>query len=205
MTWYAVLGGGPGVWADLQGAREALGPETGVLACNDAGAAYSGPLRAFCTLHPAKLPAWLHARQAAGHPAPAETFAHKAMPGVGTVLNHRRHWPGGLDVPRSGSSGLFAAQVALAIGANRIVLCGIPMSVEVNAFHGAKWMAAVHYRRAWDIARPVLLPACRSMSGWTREILGAPTLQWASAGCVADEVHVADQQREHPQGQAQGQ
>ncbi len=40
------------------------------------------------------------------------------------------------------------------------------------------WGDAPHYREAWTDALPEIAGRARSMSGWTRDLLGAPTADW---------------------------
>lgn len=77
-----------------------------------------------------------------------------------------------------GSSGMLGVQVAQQMGAERIVICGIPMT-NTPRFDDAKgWEEAGSYLDAWEKGRDDLKGYVRSMSGWTQELLGAPTVEW---------------------------
>ena len=80
----------------------------------------------------------------------------------------------------TGSSGLFALKVALVdLGFDRAVLCGVPISeMAGHVTNGPVWGDAPHYREAWTEAAPEIIGRARSMSGWTRDLLGAPTADW---------------------------
>lgn len=80
-----------------------------------------------------------------------------------------------------GSSGFLAAEgVALgALGAEKVVLAGVPMLASA-AHEGdpASWDEADVYWATWEEHLPQLLGRVRSMSGRTRDVLGAPTMEW---------------------------
>jgi len=79
----------------------------------------------------------------------------------------------------SGSSGLYAVKLALEAGADKVVLAGVPMSAEAAHFFSPEpWQEVGGFIDAWSIVHPRLQHTVRSMSGWTRERLGAPTPDW---------------------------
>ncbi len=88
-----------------------------------------------------------------------------------------------VDKEWAGSSGLFAVQIAKTIlGADRIVLAGIPMDTRprmgsTDPWAGGKWSVGI-YQKAWVKHRPDYAEATRSMSGWTMDLLGEPTEAW---------------------------
>jgi hypothetical protein len=86
-------------------------------------------------------------------------------------------WPG---MTASGSSGLFAVKVALDDGHDRVVLAGVPMTVEDKHFlRGQPWIARDSFTQAWPIAMPHIHGKVKSLSGgFTEELLGAPTPEW---------------------------
>jgi len=172
MSLAVVLGGASGGLDELA----SLPRFDAVFAVNDAAADYAGPLAAFVTLHHEHLPRWLGKRRAAGLPDPGEVIAHVEAPHVTRVVDYR--WPG---MNASGSSGLFAAKVALEAG-HRVVLCGVPMDPKrAHYFDPAPWTEVDQFRAAWEIALPRLRERVRSMSGWTAEILGKPAPDWLLA------------------------
>jgi hypothetical protein len=69
----------------------------------------------------------------------------------------------------SGSSALLGVKIALRLGYRKIILAGVPL----NEGHYA------HFQIGWTWIAD-LLKCCpvRSMSGFTRELLGAPTEEW---------------------------
>lgn len=80
-----------------------------------------------------------------------------------------------------GSSGFLAADgVALsALGAERVVLAGVPMMASAcHEGDSAHWAEADVYWDTWEAALPRLLGRVKSMSGRTRDALGTPTREW---------------------------
>jgi len=72
------------------------------------------------------------------------------------------------NVPYSGSSTLLGVKVALRFGYRKIILCGSPLD-------DPKY---VQFRPGWLFVQDMIRDTVRSMSGWTRTILGEPTEEW---------------------------
>ena len=161
-----VLGGAAGGWDELSRASQ-IAPVRYLVAVNDAACHYPGKLDAFVTLHPEKLSGWLGARRTAGLPEPACVIGHVPHELVTEVVDYQ--WPGQTG---SGSSGLFAAKIALERTNLPVVLCGVPMEASrAHFFNDQPWSDVEQFRAAWEWARP-RLGRMRSMSGWTAELLG---------------------------------
>ena len=176
-----VLGGARCVWRDLDAALELFKPDA-VVCVNDVGYEYPERIDYWVTLHPEKFKAWQELRASAGRNTDYIACSHEPN----TPLGPRDHLPR-IDkwtdyrypgMTGSGSSGLLAVKVAQEEGFEKIVLAGIPMQVsEAHFFNGAPWHEHGQFVGAWKIARR-FLGNVRSMSGWTRELLGAPTTEW---------------------------
>jgi hypothetical protein len=69
---------------------------------------------------------------------------------------------------RSGSSALLGALAALKIGYRRIILCGCPLDEK-------KYQP---FQIGWIAKEKVVKGKVFSMSGWTKELLGAPGAEW---------------------------
>lgn len=151
---------------DLEAARALAFPDLTV-AVN--AAAVAVPAEHFATMHPKNAPRWLAARAEAGLPPPASIWC---PPGVGTH-DGWRHAPAW-----GGSSGLFGVAVAMELGADRIVLCGVPLDPIPHIDDPEPWRDATRYRYAWRVHEVALRACVRSLSGWTRGLLGAPTAAW---------------------------
>lgn len=182
MTIALILGGADCVWRDVEAAL-ALGEFDAVLTCNDITVAWPGPIDAAVSLHAEKWPMWLRRRELRGNPPPARVVGHIEMTRGGQTLPAcvtdwvQQRFEGQKE---SGSSGLFTAKVALdVLGHDRAVLCGVPMTAEARHFFDKRsWGGAAGHRRGWNQAQPAIVGRLKSMSGWTRDLLGAPTAPW---------------------------
>lgn len=172
-----VLGGAKCLWDDIAAAREILGDlPFSVVACNDAGAAWSGPLDIWASLHPELMSKWVETRRIRGY-EPARQYAYhedmRVEPRANIVTPYhfeRTH--------QSASSGIFAAKVAMEQG-YRAILCGVPLSFgQAHFFDSAEWKGAPSFVEGFKQAAPFLLGRVKSMSGKTREVLGAPDAAW---------------------------
>lgn len=179
-----VLGGAECLWRDVEAYQ---GPIDGCVACNDAGAVWPGALDAWVTLHPLnwtrEKDAWLAKRRGKGFPD-VPLYTHDANKAPDGAILTTYCFPG---QEHSGSSGMFAAKVALVdLGFDRAILCGIPMSPMKHITGADHW----HTQPDVNGAKPSQLPGrylkrwrdvpqeyrdrIRSMSGATREMFGAP-------------------------------
>lgn len=147
------------------------------------GYTYPDDIDYWVTLHPEKFKAWQDLRAKAGHNTDYIAVCHEGntpfgprdhLPRIDKITDYR--YPG---MTGSGSSGLLAVKVAQDEGFNRIVLAGVPMQVnQAHFFDGRPWDEHWQFVEAWKIARSHLELNVRSMSGWTQELLGAPTTEW---------------------------
>lgn len=163
-----VIGGGANVWQEL----EALGnikDSASIIAINDAGYAYPGKLDLWVTLHPQKMPAWIQKRKEAGFNMDFVTVGHGEKPQYTDEVSLCWRSEG----RASGSSGLYACQVALEKGFEEIILCGVPMNGDKNIFRGKEWSDFVGYRQAWKEHVDKLKGKVYSQSGWTKDLLGS--------------------------------
>lgn len=180
-----VLGGAACVWLDLAALERTIKGEWPgvVVAANDVGVHWKRDLHHWCSLHPDKLTrsdprhrkrwSWLDQREQAGGNTP-ELWARNNRFGIPNTVADRF---------KGGSSGLLAVEVALEVGATKVVLCGIPMSVQPHFAesidHGPlPWRSADSHWRAWKTHITKLAPHVRSMSGRTKQTFGEPTADW---------------------------
>lgn len=172
-----VLGGAESAFADAEKAFVLFTPDA-VIAVNDMIAAWPNKITHACTLHGEKLLQWQQARKAAKfntdyQTAYFERLKGKPAPKIDHVIEYR--WPH-LD---SGSSGLYAVKVMLDLGFDRIVLAGVPMTQGGGHFlRHEPWDAYDRFRGAWAGAIPHIVGKVKSMSGWTQELLGSPSVEW---------------------------
>jgi hypothetical protein len=166
-----VLGGSNEVFTEYVEALKlcaAAGMPWKVFACNDMLEDFPDLLENGVTLHPEKLPGWLSRREAAGRARPTTVWGHR---GFANIDQWTRDW--------QGSVGLFAVKIAREERFRKIICCGVPMDIEANHFkRKTKWVAALGFRRGWTAHRRELAPFVRSMSGWTKFLLGPPTIEW---------------------------
>lgn len=171
-----VLGSADCLFHDAQAvARWAHETRPLTIAVNDAGWVWPGRVDHWVTLHAENLPALIAKRPPDGY----ETWSRPKDDGIET--DHRLHHWG------VGSSGLFAVTVALHLGCEKVVLCGMPMDSRPYAMDHDKWVGAwpsseveIH-RDGWTYHLSKMKGHVKSLSGWTRELLGAPTEEWLYA------------------------
>lgn len=172
-----ICGGGEGVWVEREEALDLLavvGAEPVSLAINEAGIYHPDPLDHWVSLHPDKLVVepneWALQRERNGGSPAGTVWSVTRL--HSTVDRTVRNWNGG-------SSGLLATDAAVnGLGLSHVILCGVPIDARPNEFKGEPWAQFERFQAAWKRAQPKMAGRVRSMSGWTRELLGSPTLDW---------------------------
>lgn len=166
------LGGAKGVWDELEEALT-LCPDADVGAVNEAGRDYTGHLTLWASLHPEKFHRWQRGRERNG------------LNTDFTACCHKKHFDTRVDFVTNdiwgGTSGLFLCQIAaINFGYSRIIVCGMPISDSPKYFTDDQWKGVSRYRKGWTEAtqQPELKGKIRSMSGWTRELVGPPDSEW---------------------------
>jgi hypothetical protein len=164
-----ILGGANSRHRDREAAFALFTPDL-VIACNHAFRDEPGRVDHAVTMHPELYPKWIAAREEAGFP-PAGKLWHSRHHISKVGSEPIESW--------GGSSGMLCIRVALTLGCNRIVLAGIPMEKMMRHYDDDKpWHEARQYWPAWERAIPQFHGRVRSLSGWTREKLGAPDMEW---------------------------
>jgi len=172
-----VVGGAESVWAEVELAKALCKeanrtPEFFII--NDMIAVFPGEARAI-TLHPAKLQQWLDQRRNTKYPEPTQVWCHSLNR---LVTNHTLDW--------GGSSGLFSIKIAREEDFKKILLCGVPMTVQDNHFvRHQRWNACTAFQEPWKVHLHEIKPYVRSFSGWTAEQLGKPTVEFLAEYVVA--------------------
>lgn len=180
-----ILGGASCVWDDVLAMEEVYGkPWDGlVIAANDVGSHWPRDLHHWVSLHPSKFARWMELRG---------KHHQLACDGI-TTWSQVSRWSGRRNYQplaqqevtpwAGGSSGMLAVQVASELGVVGVVLCGIPMtrtphfSETTERFHRV-WVGADGHSRAWKDQRARMVGWVKSMSGFTEELLGAPSREW---------------------------
>lgn len=180
LTVALVIGSAACVAQDIDAARAIIGEPDGVVCCNEAGVLWPTRFDAWVSLHPhffdsAANRRWAARRDEKGLPRPKLYVAHEQPPAHfcrPLDLLTANRFPGQRN---SGSSGMFAAKVALVdLGFDTAVLCGIPLDPQPHFHDDKPWADAMNYHAAWREIPSEFRKRMRSMSGWTRELLGAP-------------------------------
>lgn len=167
-----ILGGAQTLHRDHREALELFEPDL-VIACNHAARDHEGRVDHWVSMHPEFFPKWIKMREIAGLPQVPNYW-------------HPRHKP--TPIPSNplksigGSSGLFCVAVAEQLHCTHAVLVGVPMVKMENHYDKREpWWEARQYHPAWERQRERFAGWVRSMSGWTKELLGAPDEEWLNA------------------------
>jgi hypothetical protein len=167
-----VLGDATCVHEDAARALAMFTPDA-IAATNNIGISWPSRIDYWCTLHPRPCPDWpgivvaMERRRAAGLNRP-QTWAHAPSEGIDRTTTD---W--------HASSGGLCVKVLREEGFERIVLAGVPMNAEGGHFYDARpWLQAHRYQAGWTNKIKIIRPFVRSMSGWTKELLGEPSPDW---------------------------
>lgn len=145
----------------------------------------------WCTLHPEKLEGWREDARIRGLDLSQTLFfvpeldaddIAVIMKGKGYANDWIPHWWrwNGHGSDSSGSSGLFAVGVAFSLGCEKVLLAGVPMDKQRHWNGTEPWADRDRFAAAWSAVKHRLEGRVRSLSGWTRELLGGPDEQWWS-------------------------
>lgn len=144
-----------------------LNPEIDLMAIGlDAVGIYSWPIKYVATNHQEDIPAIRERRRAIGGNLDYQLISFQHGPGVDIVQPY--------EGP-SGSSSLLGALAGISLGYKKIILCGCPLTG--NAPEGNPYEA---FRPGWTEKQADLEGLVKSMSGFTRALLGEPTGEWLS-------------------------
>ena len=75
--------------------------------------------------------------------------------------------------PPSGSSALLGVLAGIKLGYQKIIVCGCPLIGRND-----KQYDYANFQKGWTAKLAMIKEKTRSMSGWTQELLGAPTEEW---------------------------
>lgn len=168
-----VIGSASTLEDDYLAARKLFIPDL-VIGCNHAARDHPSRLDHWATMHPDLYPLWLLERRRQNHPEPGQLWhaRHRVVPD-GLESRPIESW--------GGSSGLLCVAVALELGCDRVVLAGVPMLKMAGHYDDPRpWTEARTYQQMWELHKPRMLGRVKSMSGWTRDLLGEPTGDWFS-------------------------
>lgn len=171
-----ILGGALCLEDDVRSASELVDPaDCLVVAVNDAGFWWPGRLDHWVTMHAEELPERERIRAERGYPGGYKRWTRPYPPGMKQREDSVDELFGGW----SGSSGLLAVGVALErLGADPVLLCGMPMDDRRHFNRKGRWDAAHRHRLGWLEYQDRMMGRVRSFSGWTAELLGVPSHDW---------------------------
>lgn len=171
-----ITGGAVGVWKQRALAIDlvaAAGHTAVYCAVNDSGVEHPDPLHHWVSLHENHFeiePYRWEARRAANGYAP--TYTRWSQSPGHRVDRHIQNWKGG-------SSSLTATDAMLnGVGCDLVILCGCPLDTRLNVFKGKAWSAAHRFRMSWEKRQHEFRGRVRSLSGWTANLLGVPSIDW---------------------------
>ena len=176
-----IIGCGEGVWDEVDRAR-AMCSFDSFYCVKLAGVHWRDGRFTWVTLHPEFMDDYEQQRRNAGLPSDYDIVAplstevgmHGKKGNIARRVSYR--YPG---MTSSASSGLYAAKVALDDGFERVILAGVPMDGTIHHFtRGKIWAQRDSFIRGFEKSLPFIKDSVRSMSGYTKEILGAPSPEW---------------------------
>lgn len=126
------------------------------------------PILYMATYHPEDIPEARARRERFGGNTDYQVISMEKKEGVDIVIPFK---------PPSGSSALLGTLAAFKLGYKRIILCGCPL--DGKNIKGGSYES---FRIGWEAAEKEMNDRVRSMSGWTRDFLGAPTDEWLLTG-----------------------
>jgi hypothetical protein len=180
MTCALVIGCSANVWEEVKAAQE-LTTFDAIYCVKLAGVHWKGGRFIWATLHPEFMNDYEAQRKALGlhsdyeivAPLSSEVGMHGSKGNIARRVSYR--YPG---MDSSASSGGYAAKVALEDGYDRVVLAGVPMDSSSHFSRGKPWLQRDSFTIGFNKSVPHFAGRVRSLSGWTKEILGAPTPAW---------------------------
>jgi hypothetical protein len=179
-TYALVIGRAANVWRETLEAVVLLGKRPYcVVAVGRVGIDCPLPISYWASYHGYELAGWARHRSAALQRGCLIQF-WSSTHGRHVDLSEKDLGVKYLESHVGGSSGLLGALVAWqVVHATKIVLAGIPMTEEGGRVDiPGVWDEAIIYREAWNKWKLELALCVRSMSGWTREVFGAPMEEW---------------------------
>jgi len=165
-----ILGGAGTLHDDRDRALKLFKPDL-IIACNHAARDHEGEVDAWATMHPdLRDRLWLKQRARAGLPT-AKSLWHP---------KHRGEWRGSRPIRTwGGSSGMLCIAVGYELGCTHLVLAGVPLSKMEGHYDDPKpWIECRQYHSVWKRTAHRIEGRVKSMSGWTRDLLGEPTAEW---------------------------
>lgn len=134
------------------------------------------PIQYFATYHPSEIEMSKERRRVQGGNVDYRVISHVQFQSSGTDKKDLVDFIVGFEPP-SGSSSLLGVLAGIKMGYQKIILCGCPLIGE-----NGKGYDYAKFREGWTAKLDAIRQTTRSMSGWTKELLGAPSEPWLVAG-----------------------
>lgn len=131
----------------------------------DAVDKYDWNVKYFATYHPSEILEAKERRAAKGGNTDYKVIAHVQHEGLVDMIVP-------FDPP-SGSSSLLGVLAGIQMGYEKIIVCGCPLAGKND-----KGYDYANFRDGWKAKYDEIKAFARSMSGWTRELLGSPDEAW---------------------------
>jgi len=161
-----LLAGGRSVWQDFKDFACGWHSDFDIMCVNDVGMFWPNHLEHWFSLHGDQFSGWCAVREF--HYKPAK-YLHACAPNNRAIV-----WP----VPQGGTSTMSAVYTALVMGYKQVVMCGAPFSDDGHFFDPLDRTSNFKHEalpERWIRARDTIFEGkVKSMSGLSREILGAP-------------------------------
>lgn len=176
-----VVGRADGVYEEYAAVLRLFTPDD-ILLVGSTGIAFPDRIDHWVSFHSNCFDRWTDERARRGLPAARHFWGgmYKKRP-----LAPRTRHPIQYIECNGGSSGLMAVLVAVRkLRADRTVLVGVPMDAAACKIDTPRepWAEADQYWPAWKEHEALLLGRVRSLSGRTKDMLGAPDVAWLSSG-----------------------
>jgi len=175
MTSALVIGCASCVWEDAEKAMKLFKPDM-IVAVNHIGIDWPDRVDHWATCHVDLFPAWMEQRAAKGYEPAGQLWTNNTKIGQlppelkGLGIKGVEYW--------DGSSGALGALAAIEAGADRVVLAGVPLTNGPHYYEGDHFTWDATYQRMWNYNYLKFDDKVRSVSGWTRELLGQPIKSW---------------------------
>lgn len=134
----------------------------------DAANKLNKPFKCVVSYEPFDLPEFFARRKAMGFPERTPTYSQEAFKDYVDHVYPELQFTGPDKLGYSGSSALLGVKIGFKLGYQKMILCGCPLDL-------GKYQK---FQTGWLFVRDLVADRVRSMSGWTRELLGSPTEDW---------------------------